>query len=130
MTPTAKIILVVEDESAQRGVLHEKLSKEGFEIIEAKNGNEGLVVAKRERPDLILLDIMMPEVDGLEMARRLREDEWGKKVPIIILSNFDDMTRLQEAIDQNVFHYFVKSNTPINVIIAKVKECLELSTKI
>ena len=82
-----KSILIVEDELSLQKVLTEKLSHEGYLIIQASNGQEGLDSALREKPDLILLDILMPVMDGSAMLEKLRADEWGKKAKVIIIIN-------------------------------------------
>lgn len=82
------VIEAVEDNAPLRKALHDKFSLEGFSVIDAKDGEEGLTVAMSEHPDLILLDILMPKMDGLTMMKKLRQgDEWGKHVPIIVLTN-------------------------------------------
>ena len=88
MPQLGKKILIVEDEVVVALPLLDTLKKEGFDVIKAKDGEEGLAVALRDRPDLILLDILMPKMDGLTMMKKLRaENEWGKKAPIIFCKN-------------------------------------------
>ena len=82
MTQQNKKILIVEDEEDMLRALVDELGHEGFETLEAKNGKEGLSIALKERPDLILLDILMPEMDGMAVMKHLRGDVWGKKVLI------------------------------------------------
>lgn len=122
MTDNKKIILVVEDEEPLRMVLKDVLTVEGYTILEAKNGIEGLEMAFREHPDLILLDILMPKMDGLEMLKKLREDEWGKKAPVIVLTNLSDNEDIAKAVEEDVFEYFVKTDIRINEVIARIKE--------
>lgn len=122
----AKKILVVEDEPSLSKALQNKLSQEGFEFAEAKNGQIGLEKAMQERPDLILLDIIMPVMDGLTMLNKLREDEWGKKVPVIILTNLSDDEKVMEAVKQGSYDYLIKSNWSISEVIGKIREKLKL----
>lgn len=75
-----KKILIVEDEESLLKTLGEKFTLEGFEVVKAQNGVEGLRVALQEHPDLILLDIVMPVMGGMEMLGKLRQDDWGKNV--------------------------------------------------
>lgn len=121
-----KILIVeaIEDDVLLRNALNDKLSLEGFGVIEAKDGEEGLVVALRDHPDLILLDIIMPKLDGMAMLKKLREDEWGKSARVIILTNLDDVSKVAEAMGNEVFEYYIKSDTSIESIVAKVKEKL------
>lgn len=122
MTDIKKIILVVEDEDPLRMVLKDVLTVEGYGILEAKNGIEGLDMALREHPDLILLDILMPKMDGLEMLKKLREDEWGRKAPVIVLTNLSDNEDIARAVEEDVFEYFVKTDIKINEVIARIRE--------
>jgi len=122
MTDIKKIILVVEDEDPLRMVLKDVLTVEGYGILEAKNGIEGLDMALREHPDLILLDILMPKMDGLEMLKKLREDEWGKQAPVIVLTNLSDNEDIARAVEEDVFEYFVKTDIKINEVIARIRE--------
>ena len=78
-----KKILFIEDEPDQRLILTLRLKKSGYAVVEAEDGSKGLEKAMKEKPDLILLDIIMPGIDGLEVARRLRKDPATKKIPII-----------------------------------------------
>lgn len=122
-----KKILIVEDETPLRNALREKLTREDFGILEAKNGEEGLEVALREHPDLVLLDIVMPRMDGLTMMKKLRQaNEWGKKVPIILLTNLTaDDDKINQAItDNEPAYYLVKSNYTIEDLVEKIRERL------
>jgi len=119
-----KAILIIEDEMSLLEALKIKFTKEGFGILEAKNGVEGLEVAKKEHPDLILLDIIMPKMDGLTMLSRLREDKWGKDVPVILLTNLNDSEKISEASKEGVYDFLVKSDWHIDDVVKKVKETL------
>ena len=122
---TKKTILIVEDDAPLRNALRDKLICEGFTTLEAKNGAEGLEVALAEHPDLILLDIVMPVMDGITMLKKLRKDEWGKNARIIMLTNLSDTEKMTEAIEQGSYDYLVKSDWKIEDIIAKVKEKID-----
>lgn len=121
-----KVILITEDEPSMLRILTDKLTESGFETLQAKNGEEGLALALQHHPDLILLDILMPKLDGMTVLSKLREDEWGKKVPVIILTNVsaDTDATLQGIIKTQPAYYFVKSNTRLEDIVEKVKEIL------
>ena len=124
--PEGKSVLIVEDESAMAGALQDKLAREGFKALVAKQGEEGLRVALKEHPAVILLDLVMPVMDGVTMLKKLREDEWGKTVPVIILTNLnltDEM--IDEVVALAPAHYFVKSNWKIADVIEKVSELLQ-----
>jgi DNA-binding response OmpR family regulator len=119
-----KIILVVEDEAPLRHALIEKLFHEGFEVLNAKNGEEGLETALLKHPQVILLDILMPKMDGMEVLRKLRADAWGKTAHIIMLTNLNDNERVAEAMKNHAFDYFVKSDVKIQEVVDKIKEKL------
>ncbi len=124
-----KILVIeeVEDDLSLRNVLHDKFALEGFGVLEAKDGEEGLAIALREHPDIILLDIVLPKMDGLTMMKKLREtDEWGKNVPIILLTNLSaDDDKIMKAITNDTpAYYLVKSNWSIEDLVEKIKERL------
>lgn len=119
-----KKVLIVEDEISLRSVLHKELVREKFEVYEAGDGVEGLEIALEKKPDVILLDILMPKMDGMTMAKRLHEDEWGKNVPIIFLTNNDDPGFVSDALKQGVYQYLIKSNWKLEDVVGKVKAVL------
>jgi DNA-binding response OmpR family regulator len=119
-----KKILIVEDESSLRNILSEKLKIEGFDVSEAKNGEEGLTVAFEKKPDIILLDVIMPKMDGVTMLEKLREDKWGKKVPVIILTNLSSGTENTKAIEKKVSSFLVKTDWRLEDVVRKIKEIL------
>ncbi len=128
-----KKILILEDEAALRDILHDKLSSAGFEIIEAKDGEEGLRLAKSESPDLILVDIITPKIDGLTMLKRLRETDKGKEIKFIILTNVDSNAEIAKAMKiagvtvNESFEYFVKSDIKLEDVVKKVHEKLKIN---
>ena len=119
-----KIILIVEDERPLREALRDKLTREGFSTLEAKNGEEGLDVALREHPELILLDIVMPVMDGMTMLKQLRENAWGKNVKIIILTNLSDIEKIADSVKNEVYDYLVKTDWKLEDVVTKVRERL------
>ena len=120
----SKKILVVEDEQSLLSALVAKFSKENFKVIEARDGEQGLERALAEHPDLILLDIVMPKMDGVTMLKRLRRNEWGKKVPVIMLTNLSDDKKVEEAVKFGSHDYLVKSDWSINDVVKKVRSKL------
>lgn len=119
-----KIILVAEDEEPLRRVLKDILSFEGYQVIEAVNGEEGLDMVLKEHPDLVLLDIVMPKMDGLTMLKKLRTDEWGKSAPVMILTNLSDNDEVIKTAESEGIPYFVKTDIKINDVIEKIKKKL------
>jgi DNA-binding response OmpR family regulator len=127
-TKNKKIILVTEDEIAYKKTLDQKLKQEGFEVLDAKNGEEGLIIALKNRPDLILLDLLMPKMGGIAMLREIRKyDDWGKKVPVFILSALsssnDEINKSVTELEPT--YYFEKGDIQIESLVDKIKEELE-----
>lgn len=118
---TPKIILVVEDEHPILLVLRDRLLDEGYRLLEASNGEEGLSIALQEHPDLIVLDLLMPIMDGITMLQKLREDAWGKTAKVIVLTNLSENEKLQEAQKFGVQDYLIKTDWKIEEVIEKIQ---------
>lgn len=121
-----KKILIIEDEASLMKALIDKFNKIGVEILIARNGEEGLAVALADHPDLILLDIVMPRMDGITLLKILRKDKWGSKVPVILLTNLSDAEKIVEAKDRGVSDYLVKSDWRIEDVAEVVKKKLKI----
>ncbi len=123
-----RVVLIVEDEQDMLQALVDKFAREGFDVLEAKDGEEGLGLALKEHPDLILLDIIMPKMDGMTMMKKLREDAWGKSVPIILLTNLSATEEeiIKGIVENTPAYYLVKSEWKIEDVVQKVKERLGL----
>lgn len=118
-------ILVVEDEAVMSRALKDNLESEGFEVMTASDGVEGLDMALREKPNLILLDLLLPKMGGITMMEKIREDAWGKNVPIIVLTNLEaDAEKMKSIAKDEPAYYMVKSAWKIKDVISKVKEVL------
>ena len=117
-------ILIVEDEPSLRTALKNKLEGEGFIVETAKNGLEGIEAVKKSLPDLILLDMIMPVMDGLTMLNNIRAQEASKNVPVILLSNLSDSQELVDAMQSQVFDYLIKSDTSLKEIVEKINNKL------
>lgn len=120
-------ILIVEDEAIICKTYAEELRDDGFLVLTAMNGRDGLELALREKPDLILLDILMPVMDGLTMMDKLREkDLYGKNVPIILLTNLSaSEEKIMKAVTKNEpAYYLVKSDWDLSHVVEKVRERL------
>ena len=127
MAENKKRILIVEDEDIIRKTYADELRDEGFDVLMAKNGAEGLEIASREKPDLILLDILMPVMDGLTMMQKLRDkDLYGKNVPIILLTNLSaSEEKIMKSITENTpAYYLIKSNWNLSDVVEKIRERL------
>ena len=120
-------ILIAEDEKPMLKALVDKFTHEGFNVIESKNGEEALKSALQKHPNIILLDLVMPKMDGLVVLKKLREDGWGKTVPIIILTNLNmDNKIIREVVALEPSFYLMKSEVKLEEIISKVREILKI----
>ncbi len=120
-----KTILIVEDDLAIIDIYSTALSVEGFEVFTAVNGEEGLQKALAETPDLILLDILMPVMDGLTMLQKLREEnDYGKKVAVILLTNLSAGNEdiIKKIAETEPIYYIVKNSLTIKELVEKVKD--------
>jgi DNA-binding response OmpR family regulator len=118
-------ILIIEDEKLLADALKRKLERSGFSVFIAIDGAEGLEFALDKHPDLILLDIVMPIMDGITVLDRIREDEWGAKVPVLILSNLSDAESIKESKASGINDYLIKTDWKISDVVKKVKENLK-----
>jgi CheY-like chemotaxis protein len=122
MIPTGKKILIVDDEASILAPLTSKLVGEGFSVLQAHNGQEGLEVALREHPDLILLDIMMPVMDGNTMHAQLLKDTWGRNAEVIFLTNVADSQQWATVFGKP--QYLVKTSWSLADVVQVVKNTL------
>lgn len=123
-----KKVLIIEDEPPMRDAVSDTLKQHRFAVLTAENGKEGLDLALSEHPDLLLLDIFMPKMDGLSMLEKLRADGWGQNVPVIILTNLNpdaDQT-IKTILEHKPAFYLIKSNVTLEAIISKIKEVLNM----
>lgn len=114
-------ILVVDDEQDLRDALHTALSRIGYNVIVAQNGEEGLSLALTHKPNLILLDINMPKMNGHEVLHALRRDPWGKNVPVVMLTNSDDAANIVQDVELKVSDYIIKSQISLDEVAKKVR---------
>ncbi|PIR72939.1 MAG: response regulator [Candidatus Nealsonbacteria bacterium CG10_big_fil_rev_8_21_14_0_10_36_23] len=119
-----KKILFIEDEETLQKTLGEVLKQEGYEIIPALDGEAGLNLLKSEKPDLILLDLVMPKMDGFEVLKRLKADEETKDIPVIVLTNLEGIGDVGKAIELGATTYLVKAQYSLEEVVEKVKKAL------
>ncbi len=118
-----KRILVIDDELAYRTLLHDELSRNGYEVFEASNGKEGLVMIKKSRPDLILLDIRMPIMNGMQMLDALRREPNGNAIKVIVLTNLEPNDEMiGQVIKSHPTYYFIKSDIELSELMNKMRE--------
>ena len=120
-----KKILFVEDEPSLQKAVGELLRQEGFQIFSALDGAEGLEIAKKEKPDLILLDLILPKKDGFEVLRELKADNDLKNIPVIILTNLEGTGDVEKAINLGATTYLIKANYELEDVVRKIKEFLK-----
>ncbi len=123
-------LLVVEDSEPLRKVLSEKLRDEKFEVLEAAGGEEGLKIALEQKPDMIITDIVMFPMDGLEMAQKIRESgAWGDEVLIIALTNQNSTEEERRLVPLHLNAYLVKAETGLDDVVKHVKEVFKNKKK-
>lgn len=122
--PDKTKILVVEDEEILLAGLKEELSSGGYEVEGALDGVEGLEKTKTFRPNLILLDLLMPKMDGMEMLQKLKADSETRDVPVVILTNLSDYEKISEALSLGAMDYLVKANYKLEDLLEKVRTVL------
>lgn len=116
-----KHILVVEDEPDIREAMAEAVAQAGFKVSTAENGLLGLKKAIEEKPDLILLDIVMPIMDGHEALKKLRQDPWGRSVKVIMLTSMDDVRNIGSAHEEKITDYIIKAHSSLDEILTKIR---------
>jgi CheY-like chemotaxis protein len=117
----AQKILIVEDDAFVMDIYRTKLSQEGYEIIEAQNGIEAMEKLKEVKPDLILLDIIMPYMDGIEVLKKIKKEENLKTIPIVLLTNLSQKEDISEALGLGANDYLIKSHFTPSEVLEKVK---------
>ena len=122
--PGNKKILIVEDETTLLEPLISNFKEKGFEVYGAKNGEEGLAAALKVKPDMILLDLTMPVMDGTTMLRKLRTDPDGRNMKVMVLTNLSDVSKASETAGLGILDYIVKSDWKLKDIVSRVAEKL------
>jgi len=117
-----KKILIIEDEEIILSLLQRKLEKEGYEVFVARNGKEGITKMKERSPHLILLDIVMPKMGGLEVLERMNKDKNLKNIPVIVVSNSGQPVELDRARELGAIDWLVKTEFDPQEVIKKVKK--------
>ena len=117
-------ILFIEDESALQKTFGEILSQEGYEMISALDGEIGLRLAKAKKPDLILLDLILPKIHGFEVLKKLKADIGTKDIPVIVLTNLEGIGDVDKAIELGATSYLVKAQYSLEELVEKIKQVL------
>ncbi|PIR13992.1 response regulator [Candidatus Falkowbacteria bacterium CG11_big_fil_rev_8_21_14_0_20_39_10] len=119
-----KKILIIEDEQSLRISLQDTFIAEGFEVLAASDGKQGLKLALENIPDIILLDILMPKMDGVAMLKKLRKNKKCLAIPVVLLTNLSYDKEVKEAIKYGATDFLVKANWKLEDVIKKVKQRL------
>lgn len=117
-----KKIIIIDDDKSFSWILSQGFAGGGFEVVMAENGQEGLKLIESEKPDLILLDVMMPVMDGIEMAKQVKAK--GITAPIIFLTNMSDADHISNAVQVVPSDYILKADVPVSQIVLQVKKRL------
>ena len=121
----AKKVLIIEDDKFLRELIGQKLLKEGYDIAEAVDGEKGIKSAKDEKPDLILLDLILPGMDGFEVLIKIKEDSKTAQIPVIILSNLGQKDEIEKGLKMGATDYLIKAHFTPGEIIDKIKTVLK-----
>jgi len=120
-----KKVLIIEDDPFLSGMYLKKLKLSGFEVKVAADGKDGLESIKKDRPDLILLDIVLPQMDGYEILKRLKEDKELRNIPVILLTNLGQKEEVEKGMALGAEAYIIKAHFTPTAVVDKVKEVLE-----
>ena len=120
-----KKILLIEDEKILSDMYQDKFSKAGFKVITSYEAEEGFELAKKEKPDLIVLDILLPRENGIMFLEKMKKEQDISSIPVLILSNFDEPDTKAKADKLGVEGYMIKSNHTPQEIITEIKKILE-----
>ncbi len=124
----SKKILIIEDEKILSELIGSKLGREGYQVLAAYNGEEGIKAIKRYKPDLILLDIVMPKKNGFEVLKEISKDNKLKHIPVIIISNSGQLIEINKAIKWGVKDWLIKTEFDPQEVVQKVKKALSNPT--
>lgn len=113
--------MIVEDDSFVMDIYQTKLSQEGYVVIEARDGLEALEHLEKEKPDLILLDIIMPRMDGMEVLKKIKEDERFSNIPVILLTNLSQKEEINLGLGLGANDYLIKSHFTPSEVLEKIK---------
>lgn len=120
-----KKILIIEDEKSVADILTKKIQSSGMGVTSASNGEDGLNMAIQSHPDLIILDLILPKLDGMSVLKSLREDDWGKTVPVVILSNLGTGDEMHRAGELGVSQFLIKTDFRLDDVVTKIQEELQ-----
>ena len=124
MKTKGKTVLVVDDEKDIREALQDKFKSEGFSVLTADDGDVAIQIALEKHPDIIILDVIMPNMSGWDVLEALRKDAWGIDVPVIMLTVLDDVESASKAMKYKSYDILVKNDWKLVDVVSRVKERL------
>ncbi len=120
-----KTILIIEDESALQKTLGEILSQEGYEVLSALNGEIGLKLAQSKKPDLILLDLILPKIHGFDVLKKIKDNPETREIPVIVLTNLESIEDIKKAMELGATTYLVKANYSLEELTIKINQVFQ-----
>ena len=117
-------ILFIEDEQALQKTLGDLLKGEGYDVVSAFDGETGLKMVKMEKPNLVLLDLILPKMHGFDVLQKVKEDSEIKDIPLIVLTNLEGMGDVEKALELGATTYLVKANYSLDEVLSKVRKAL------
>jgi DNA-binding response OmpR family regulator len=118
-------ILIIEDEPTLQKALSAALTQDGYEVKSALDGELGLKTAREIKPNLILLDLILPKLDGFEVLEELKNDDQTKNIPVIVLTNLESAQDVEKSLALGAFSYLVKANYDLKDVLEKIQEALK-----
>ena len=119
-----KKILFIEDETSLQKAFGTILKDKGYDVVSALDGEIGLKLAKEEKPNLILLDLILPKIHGFEVLKKLKEGKETQKIPVIILTNLEDMENVGKALELGAMAYLIKAQYGLEEVLEKIRKAL------
>lgn len=123
-----KKILIIDDDKILSKILRDTFqthAPDKYEVISAFDGEVGLTMALEQKPDLIMLDLVMPKLSGIEFLKKLREDERGKNIPVLVATQVSDLAKMSEGMELGVRGYIIKADYSIKEILSQIEEVLK-----
>ena len=120
-------VLIVDDDAFLSGIYATKLDIEGFEVVAARDGEEGVKAAMKEMPDLILMDVLMPKLDGFEALKKIKEDPVTKNIPVIMLTNLGQKEDVEKGLQLGAVDYLIKAHFVPAEAVDKIKKVLNIA---
>lgn len=124
MDAAKRKVLIVDDDAFLSGIYATKLELEGFAVASARDGEEGVKMAVKEKPDLILMDVLMPKLDGFEALKRVKADPETKAIPVIMLTNLGQKEDVEKGMQEGAADYLIKAHFVPAEAVDKIKKVL------